>query len=62
MISVISKTMFLELSYRKVKTKLFRHHNLFITLFLGFKPISVLAIFKLCYNESKVYRHIPKVV
>ena len=38
-----------------VKTKLFRHYNLFITLLMGYKPISVLATFNLCYNESKVY-------
>ena len=27
------------------------HHNLFITLFLGFKPISVLAIQSVLYRE-----------
>ena len=40
------------------------HYNLCITLLLGSKPISVLAIHSvyLCYNESKVHSYIGKLV
>ena len=36
------------------------HHNLFITLLLGSRPISVLAITKPCFIESKMYTYIGK--